>query len=72
MTSQNQDEPDDTQGQTVNDEPPPASPVKRTFVEPAISHPVDVLEATSFFQAVDSGGTGLLPRRQQGSQPPDN
>jgi hypothetical protein len=32
---------------------------KKTFVEPAISQPVDVLEATTFFQVVDSGGTGL-------------
>jgi hypothetical protein len=33
----------------------PAS--KRKFVEPEISQPVDVLEATTFFQAVDSGAT---------------
>ena len=32
---------------------------KKTFVEPAISQPVDVLEATTFFQVADSGGTGL-------------
>ena len=32
---------------------------KKTFVEPAISQPVDVLEATTFFQTVDSGGTGI-------------
>jgi hypothetical protein len=32
---------------------------RKTFVEPAISSPVDVLEATTFFQTVDSGGTGL-------------
>ena len=32
---------------------------KKTFVEPAISSPVDVLEATTFFQTVDSGGTGF-------------
>ena len=31
--------------------------VKRKFVEPEISQPVDVLEATNFFQAVDSGPT---------------
>jgi len=36
-----------------------ASPAKKTFVEPAISQPVDVLEATTFFQVADSGGTGL-------------
>lgn len=34
------------------------SAAKKTFVEPAISQPVDVLEATTFFQVVDSGGTG--------------
>ena len=31
---------------------------KRQFVEPEISQPVDVLEATTFFQAVDSGPSG--------------
>jgi hypothetical protein len=30
---------------------------KRIFVEPEISQPIDVLEATTFFQAVDSGPT---------------
>ena len=30
---------------------------KKTFVEPEISVPVDVLEATTFLQAVDSGAT---------------
>jgi hypothetical protein len=30
---------------------------KRKFCEPEISQPVDVLEATTFFQAVDSGPT---------------
>lgn len=38
-------------------------PVKKPFVEPKISQPVDVLEATTYFQAVDSGGTLLLGRR---------
>jgi hypothetical protein len=28
---------------------------KKTFIEPEISVPVDVLEATTFLQAVDSG-----------------
>ena len=37
----------------------PKTAVKKTFVEPAISQPVDVLEATTFFQVVDSGGTGI-------------
>lgn len=31
--------------------------LKKTFVEPAISVPVDVLEATTFFQAATSGAT---------------
>ena len=47
---------------TQHDETPaqarPAA-AKKTFVEPVISQPVDVLEATTFFQVVDSGGTGL-------------
>jgi len=30
---------------------------KKLFVEPEISVPVDVLEATTFFQTVDSGAT---------------
>lgn len=30
---------------------------KRPFVEPAISVPVDVLEATTFFQLASSGAT---------------
>ena len=30
---------------------------KKTFVEPAISVPVDVLEATTFFQLAESGAT---------------
>jgi hypothetical protein len=50
--------------------PPPvdaaanAAPARKPFVEPKISSPVDVLEATTFFQAVDSGDTGL--RRPRG------
>jgi len=31
------------------------SKIKKEFVEPAISVPVDVLEATTFFQATTSG-----------------
>lgn len=31
--------------------------VKKAFVEPAISVPVDVLEATTFFQVASSGAT---------------
>ena len=30
---------------------------KKAFVEPAISAPVDVLEATTFFQVASSGAT---------------
>lgn len=33
------------------------SEVKKAFVEPAISVPVDVLEATTFFQVASSGAT---------------
>lgn len=40
-------------------EAPEAAPVRKVFVEPTISSPVDVLEATTFFQAVESGGTGI-------------
>jgi len=32
---------------------------RKPFVEPEVSFPVDVLEATTFFQLTDSGG--LLP-----------
>lgn len=31
--------------------------VKKAFVEPTISVPVDVLEATTFFQSASSGAT---------------
>jgi hypothetical protein len=33
------------------------SEIKKPFVEPAISVPVDVLEATTFFQSATSGAT---------------
>jgi hypothetical protein len=33
-----------------------AAPPKRPFVEPEVSSPVDVLEATTFFVPGDSGG----------------
>ena len=33
------------------------SELKKAFVEPTISVPVDVLEATTFFQAASSGST---------------
>jgi hypothetical protein len=32
-------------------------PKKKEFVEPEVSFPVDVLEATTFFQLTDSGST---------------
>jgi hypothetical protein len=35
----------------------PAEIAKKAFVEPEISSPVDVLEATTFFQFTDSGAT---------------
>jgi hypothetical protein len=34
-----------------------SSECKKAFVEPAISAPVDVLEATTFFQVASSGAT---------------
>ena len=37
---------------------PDVSPVRKPFVEPQVSFPIDVLEATTFFQAV---GTGTIP-----------
>ncbi|MGN6185003.1 MAG: hypothetical protein ACTHQM_15270 [Thermoanaerobaculia bacterium] len=33
------------------------APEKKPFVAPKISVPVDVLEATTFFQSVESGAT---------------
>ena len=35
----------------------PESPAKKPFVAPRISVPVDVLEATTFFQSTESGAT---------------
>ncbi len=36
----------------------PSGPLtRRLFVEPAVSFPIDVLEATTFFQLTDSGST---------------
>lgn len=34
-----------------------SKPAKKNFVVPEISVPVDVLEATTFFQLADSGAT---------------
>jgi hypothetical protein len=42
----------------VSDAPLPAHEVMRKqFVEPEVSAPLNVLEATTFFQAATSGGT---------------
>ena len=35
--------------------PRPAENKKKPFVEPVVSSPIDVLEATTFFQAVATG-----------------
>ena len=35
----------------------PMATAKKQFIEPEVSTPVDVLEATTFFQAVSSGAT---------------
>ena len=35
----------------------PEAPGKKAFVEPEVSFPIDVLEATTFFQLTDSGAT---------------
>ena len=37
--------------------PKPVEAGRKAFVEPEISAPVDVLEATTFFQTTTSGGT---------------
>jgi hypothetical protein len=63
MTAQNQNQQDATQPQDGVSETPRDSPAKKKFVEPTISRPVDVLEATTFFQGVDSGGTGLNKKK---------
>ncbi|HEX6188001.1 MAG TPA: hypothetical protein VFZ40_07965 [Pyrinomonadaceae bacterium] len=39
-------------GETEN-----STPAKKNFIAPEISVPVDVLEATTFFQVAASGGT---------------
>ncbi|HEX8499212.1 MAG TPA: hypothetical protein VF659_01380 [Pyrinomonadaceae bacterium] len=38
-----------------NVRPAEAAPCKKAFVEPEVSFPIDVLEATTFFQLTDSG-----------------
>ena len=57
MTLQNQNQQDETQSKDVAREAPQAPSAKKPFVEPEISQPVNVLEATTFFQSVDSGAT---------------
>ncbi len=48
--------------QTSTDPVSESSNVRKPYVEPQISMPVDVLEATAFFQATTvSGGGGLTP-----------
>jgi hypothetical protein len=37
--------------------PDSADPSRKTFVEPEVSFPIDVLEATTFFQFTESGAT---------------
>ncbi len=64
MTIRNQSQHDDAQPSEA--EAPRATPAKKPFVEPVIASPVDVLEATTFFQVVDSGGTGLVKRKPAG------
>lgn len=45
-------------GQEAGHAPPQAEEAERkAFVEPEISQPVDVLEATTFFQSATSGNT---------------
>ena len=63
MTTPNTNRPDGTPSTADNATPA----TKKPFVEPQISQPVDVLEATTFFQVVDSGGTGL--KKKGGGQP---
>ncbi len=46
-----------------------AAPARRAFVEPEVSFPVDVLEATTFFQSTDSGPTNPKHRRIPESDP---
>ena len=58
MKDQEQKQPSEyTVNNTTIENQVPAGLGKRKFVEPEISQPVDVLEATTFFQAVDSGAT---------------
>ena len=38
-------------------QPPEVASGKKAFVEPEVTFPIDVLEATTFFQLTDSGVT---------------
>ncbi len=57
MTLQNRKLEGQTQAKDAKGDAPLVSEGKKKFVEPEISQPVDVLEATTFFQTVDSGPT---------------
>jgi hypothetical protein len=39
--------------------PPERAAGKKKFIEPAVSFPIDVLEATTFFQLTDSGTVNM-------------
>lgn len=54
MAKQNELITDTHEVESVNDE---VSPRKKPFIEPELSAAVDVLEATTFFQAASSGVT---------------
>ena len=54
MAKQNEIINEEIAGNSVSGE---CSEIKKAFVEPTISVPVDVLEATTFFQAATSGVT---------------
>jgi hypothetical protein len=59
LTDQDQDPQGGSLGSSETSKGVAVTPsTKRPFVEPEISDPVDVLEATTFFQAIDSGPTG--------------
>lgn len=57
MVKQNEIINDENDGLKNNDGGKELNDRKRPFVEPAISVPVDVLEATTFFQSATSGVT---------------
>jgi hypothetical protein len=58
LTDQDQNQPGESLVDNETTENQTTVPsIKRKFIEPEISQPVDVLEATTFFQAVDSGPT---------------